>query len=689
MLRSISRASLFVALSLSIAFPTLSSAQPPTGEQPPGQGPAGFGPPGFGPGGFGPPGFGPPGFGPPGFGPPGFGPPGGMPGGMPGFGPMGGSKVELLEKFDANEDGWLNATERKAAREWLSSEEGQASRRPGGGPRRGSGGGARPGGFGGPGGPGGFGPGGGRPGGPGGPGGFGADGPGGFGAGGPGGFGPGGPGGGRGFGPGGRTSEPAKPGITVNPADVKAVDGELYDPSILRTIFLTFEEADWEKELEAFHDTDVDVPATMLVDGQEYHGVGIRFRGMSSYRMVASGSKRSLNLSVDMVDGEQRLLGYKTLNLLNAHEDESMIGSVLYSHIARQHLPAPKANLVRLVINGENWGVYNNVQQFNKEFMQENFGSPKGARWKVTGSPMGGGGMVYIGDDPKLYESRYEMKSGKTKDWEAFIELCKVLNETPTERLEQELRKRMDVDGLLWFLAVDNALINCDGYWIRASDYSLCRDGDGLFHILPHDMNEAFRRPMGPGMGMGGGPPGFGPPGFGPPGGGPPGFGQPPGSGQQQGSGQQGSGQQGSGQQGSGQQGSGQQGGRATNGVELDPLIGLDDPNKPLRSKVLSVPSLQRQYLDNVRTIAERSLAWDALGPVVASLRELIDEQVKLDTKKMSSYEEFVHATASKSSETQHTDQVSPGQRGAPVLSLKEFSDQRRNYLLKYLDERK
>ncbi len=257
----------------------------------------------------------------------------------------------------------------------------------------------------------------------------------------------GGPGGGRGFGPGGRQRVEATPGIKVDLADVKPIDGELYDASSLRTIFLTFEQDDWEKELELFHDTDVDVPAKMTVDGKEYPGVGIRFRGMSSYRMVPSGSKRSLNLAVDLVDSEQRLHGYKTLNLLNAHEDESMMGSALYSHIARQYIPAPKANLVRVVINGENWGVYNNVQQFNKEFMQENFSSTKGARWKVSGSPMGGGGMAYLGDDPKLYESRYEMKSGKAKDWEAFIELCKVLNETPTDKLESELRKRMDVDG--------------------------------------------------------------------------------------------------------------------------------------------------------------------------------------------------------------------------------------------------
>ena len=26
----------------------------------------------------------------------------------------------------------------------------------------------------------------------------------------------------------------------------------------------------------------------------------------------------------------------------------------------------------------------------------------------------------------------------------------------------------LDIDGVLWFLAIDNALINNDGYWTRA-----------------------------------------------------------------------------------------------------------------------------------------------------------------------------------------------------------------------------
>ena len=42
-----------------------------------------------------------------------------------------------------------------------------------------------------------------------------------------------------------------------------------------------------------------------------------------------------------------------------------------------------KTNLVKLVINGENWGVYINLQQYNKDFLAEQFGTKSGVRWKV------------------------------------------------------------------------------------------------------------------------------------------------------------------------------------------------------------------------------------------------------------------------------------------------------------------
>ena len=57
---------------------------------------------------------------------------------------------------------------------------------------------------------------------------------------------------------------PTSPGRRVRPADVRSGGkAPLYDTGVLRTIFLEFENADWEKELEAFYNTDVEVPATL------------------------------------------------------------------------------------------------------------------------------------------------------------------------------------------------------------------------------------------------------------------------------------------------------------------------------------------------------------------------------------------------------------------------------------------
>jgi hypothetical protein len=511
---------------------------------------------------------------------------------------MGASERKVLKQFDKNGDGQLDAVERAEARKFLQAN-------PAGGP----------GGFPKP--PGGF-----RP-----------------------------PGFRRG------EEEPTKPGPRISSADVAPEPvSALYAPEVLRTLFLDFEGDDWEAQLQDFHGTDVEVPATLTVDGIKYPGVGVHFRGMSSYMMLKAGQKRSLNVSLDFTNENQKLAGYTTLNLLNSHEDESFLSSVLYSHIARQHLPAPKANFVRVVINGESWGVYVNQQQFDKNFLQENFRTRKGTRWKVSGSPMGGGGLDYIGEEVAEYKKHYEMKSKDDQEaWKALIGLCRTLNQTPPGQLEAALAPILDLDGLLWFLAVDNALINCDGYWIRASDYSIYRDTAGKFHILPQDMNEAFRPPQGPGMG--GGPGGPGGRGRGP--GGPGGekadlpsplpnpFG-------------------------------GREGIKPPKGVELDPLIGLDDAKKPLRSRVLAVPSLRERYLAHVRTIAEESLDWAKLGPLVAQYRTLIEKEIAADTRKLSSFATFRKVTADAPEPS--ADPAQPGQHPGS-MSLRAFADQRRAYL--------
>jgi spore coat protein CotH len=333
-------------------------------------------------------------------------------------------------------------------------------------------------------------------------------------------------------------------------------------------------------------------------------------------------------------------------------------------------MPAPKANFVRVVINGESWGVYVNLQQFNKDFIQENYRTSKGARWKVRGSPGGQSGLDYVGDDLAEYKKRYELKDGDDDDWRALIALCKTLSETPLDQLEKALSPIMDINEVLWFLALDNALLNSDGYWTRASDYSLYRDKDGKFHVIPGDINEAFRPEGGPGF----------------------------------------RGRRGPRREGENvvrREGESQptvptppvaeattpvpleaapapvppspEGGRPprVQSVELDPLHGMDDAKKPLRSRLLAVPALRERYLDHVRQIAEEWLDWNKLGPVVAQYRALVEKEVEADTRKNSTFAAFEALT----SDTPPTAEARPGRPGGG-MNLREFAEKRRAYLL-------
>lgn len=485
-------------------------------------------------------------------------------------------------------------------------------------------------------------------------------------------------------GPGGRTQmTPGKPGPKTTTQDVKNYpDAELYDATVLRTLFIDFDPQrlgadNWEKELEIFKPTDVEVPATLTVDGKVFPDVGVSFRGASSFFRIPEGLKRSLNLSMDFIDKDQRLYGYKSLNLLNCNGDPSMMSSILYTYLASQKIAAPKVNFVKVVINGESWGLYVSSQQFNKTFTQENFGSKKGARWKVPGSPMGDGGLRYLGEDIQDYRSRFEIKSGdKESSWRDLINLCRVLNKTPVEQLEEALQPILDIDGALWFLAVDVATSNSDGYWTRASDYNIYQNTDGQFQILPHDMNEAFQ--VSHGGGGRGGPGGrgrFGPPGGrrgGPPGGGPPGggrgrgFGGPPGGGPPGGFGGPGGG----GPRGGGPGGGPGGGGPRQGGIELDPLVGLDQQRMPLRSVLLNNPKWRQQYLANLREIAVL-LSWESMGPLVAQYRDLIQREVERDTRKLFTTKQFKDATG----------------QGVPkkdANTLRAFMDGRSKFLLKH-----
>ncbi len=394
----------------------------------------------------------------------------------------------------------------------------------------------------------------------------------------------------------------------------------LYDAETLRTLYLRFHDEDWYAQLNAFYRTDVEVPADLVVDGKVYKEIGVRARGTSSYFTVNS-AKKSFNVAIDYGDDSQRLNGYKTLNLLNGHVDASFLREVLFNRIARDYFPAMKTNLVKLVINGESWGVYINLQQYNKDFLDEWFGTRDGVRFKVG---PGGGGLAYTGNDVEAYQRTYQLKSANVENpYDNLIELTEMLDaKTPDEKLKTDLPSILNVDRTLWQLAVSNVFMDDDSYIHKGGDFSIYQDVNERFHLISHDNNETFRFGA---ERRGGGPGGRGPGGW--------------------------------------------SWGELSDGM-VSPLTHAENTMRPVISRLLGVPEWKARYIAHVQTVVDEWLNWEVMEPVIREYHNQIAAEVEKDNKKLYDYNSFLESIDRE------------GVRRTP--SFKVFVTQRRDNLLNH-----
>jgi len=438
-----------------------------------------------------------------------------------------------------------------------------------------------------------------------------------------------------------------------------AGDEDFYDGSVLRTIELTFPGNNFWSQLDDVSRVDDQyLTGDMTVDGIVYEGVGVRWRGNTSQRNA--GEKRSFKIAVDHTNSGLDLYGYQTVKLNNAAGDPSFLREALYSQTCKKYFPAPTANHVKLVLNGQNWGIYVNVQQFNKDFLDEWYDSTKGNRWKAnsgggTGGngnqggggrpprpprpprpgqnvqpaavPQGGavqpngagagqalpplgncgggnfltrgqGALTWLGANPSQYQAAYELKSDDQEDpWAALVEFCDAFNNTPDAEFEDLVHDILDVDATLWMIALENAFADDDGYIHKGLDYTIYQDlSFGRFHTIQHDGNEAFR---------------------------------------------------------------------CINGWRVLPEI--DNPNRPVLVRLMEIPRLRARYVAHLRTLVEESFNWDAMGPLATDMHNLIAEEVELDTKKLFSTNAFYDNLENASGN---------------VPGIRQFVEERRDFLL-------
>jgi hypothetical protein len=276
---------------------------------------------------------------------------------------------------------------------------------------------------------------------------------------------------------------------------------EIYKDGVVTDIRLYIKQKNWDSILDSLKQAGKDerLVADVLINGVRYKGVGLRYKGNSSYFSVRKSGARKLplNIKINYTDKSLSLPGgYTSLKLANSFRDPSFLREILAYDIARQYMAAPQANFARVYVNDVLLGLYHNTESIDEPLLRRYFDDGKGtlikcdpADWNVRtpeGCPKSDhASLQYLGDSALCYRHIYELEQG---DYEHLISFTRTLGQSP-EQLEQVL----NIDQTLWMLAFNNVLVNLDSYLGKfCHNYYLYRDSSGMYHPLVWDLNMSF-----------------------------------------------------------------------------------------------------------------------------------------------------------------------------------------------------
>ncbi len=341
---------------------------------------------------------------------------------------------------------------------------------------------------------------------------------------------------------------------------------DFYDTKTIQEIAIRFEQPNWRDILDSLrYNGDSMLSGMVTINGKKYENAQVRYRNARAFQI---GGKHN-SIFIQLPNG-QNYQGYATIELSNALRDPSMVREVLAYEIARKYMPAPKANYAKVMVNGNYYGFFVNIESVGDAFLKNNFGDSNGELYHAELESRQG---LPDGCNPRAYASlqydgndacyTYAFNRINTKDWSNLIEFTRQLNEEP-----EAISRTLHVDRALWMLAFNNVLVNLNSYTGHPShNYYLYKDTEGRFSFILGDLNFAF---------------------------------------------------------GSYKNTDGGSDLDFRGLAELDPLLHLNNPDRPLISNLLKDELNRKRYLSHIRTILYENFAKGQYEKRAQELQEMI-----------------------------------------------------------------
>ncbi len=215
-------------------------------------------------------------------------------------------------------------------------------------------------------------------------------------------------------------------------------------------------------------------PATVTIDGESFPNVGVRKKGF-----LGSLSESKPGLKIDLSEyGEEALFhDVKRLTLNNAISDASYLRQCLgYGFYRDSGMPASRCNYATVAVNGDELGVYVNVEPLKKAFLRRHFDDDEGNLYEGT-----------LSDFREGWTGTFEKKTNESADDWSDIEAMVEALEAPDEDLVAALEPALNLDAFYTHWAAEVLSSHTDGYAWNTNNYYLYADpADGdRFHFIP------------------------------------------------------------------------------------------------------------------------------------------------------------------------------------------------------------
>ncbi len=272
--------------------------------------------------------------------------------------------------------------------------------------------------------------------------------------------------------PGGDRPEPVlpEPVAPVFPGECHFI----YDQELLPTFELEIAESVWADILEEYQDweerTRLGLPVKAYHPLESFHYNGstvydamIRLKGNPCCSW--NQDKMQFVISFNEYDKGRRFYGLRKLDLDAPSYDASYLRNrVALAYFRQLGIPASCGNNARLVINGEYYGLYANLERVDREFLQRTFEESDGNLYKH-------------GQEQKTDRENPDLDTIETF-WDTEDAL--------------ELATFADVEQMLTGWAAEAVIPQADGYWSGSNNFYLYNHPSRGLVFIPHDLDDSF-----------------------------------------------------------------------------------------------------------------------------------------------------------------------------------------------------